>query len=198
MEENKENIGFGNMNKMQLLKRRFFAMRNGAVADSMRKAGAPYRIIFGLNIPQIADIARDFGPDRELADQLRENIATRESLLIAPMLFPLEDLNEEIALKWLSTAITTEVIDIACLKLIKHLPDAGKLIEKMYVSEEDLVRYAALRLGANILPAEIELIERFATEEAGRRLPLTFSMSRMLLDDIAWRREEAAEEQGLE
>lgn len=173
-------------------------MRNGAIADSMRKAGAPYRIIFGLNIPQIAEIARDFGPDRELAEQLRENDATRESLLIAPMLFPEEELSEKIALEWLVNALTPEVIDMACLKLLKHLPDAGKLVEKMYRSEKDLHRYAALRLGANILPDEIDLVERCAKEEEKRRLPLTFSVSRMLLDDIAWRRDEASVEDSLE
>ncbi|MDE6085496.1 MAG: DNA alkylation repair protein, partial [Muribaculaceae bacterium] len=154
--------------------------------------------IFGLNIPQIADIARDFGPDRKLADQLRENIATRESLLIAPMIFPREELTQEIARDWLSTAMTPEVIDIACLKLIRYLPEAGKLIEELYKSDKDLDRYAALRLGANSLPDEMDLVEQCAKAEAERQLPLTFSMSMMLLDDISWRREEAAEEEGLE
>lgn len=55
-------MGDTTFNKMQLLKRRFFAMRNGAVADSLRRQGADYRIIFGLNLPQLVDIAREFGP----------------------------------------------------------------------------------------------------------------------------------------
>ena len=198
MDERIDHLEYRGMNKMQLLKRRFFAMRNGAVADSMRKAGAPYRIIFGLNIPQIVDIAREFGPDRDLADQLRVNVATRESLLIAPMMFPREELTEEIAHEWLSTAMTPEVVDMACLKLIRYLPEAGKLIEKLYKSDKDLDRYAALRLGANILPAEMDLVEQCARAEAERQLPLTLSMVRMILDDIAWRKEEAAEEEGLE
>lgn len=57
-------------NKMQTLKRRFFAMRNGLLADQLRRAGSKFRIIFGLNIIQLNDIARDYGHDPELAEAL--------------------------------------------------------------------------------------------------------------------------------
>ena len=40
-------------------------MRNGIVADTLRKAGSPYRIIFGLNLPQISEIARVTGCNHE-------------------------------------------------------------------------------------------------------------------------------------
>lgn len=186
------------MNKMQLLKRRFFAMRNGAVGESMRRSGAPYRIIFGLNIPQIVEIAEEFGPDRELAEALKANTTTRESLLIAPMLFPREELTNDIAHEWLTSAQTPEVIDVVCLKLVRFVPSPGELLDELYGSDRDIDRYAALRLGANILPAEIDKVESLAGKEAERRLPLTYSMSMMLLDDIAWRREEAAEQDGLQ
>ena len=36
------------MNEMQIVKRHFFAMRNGIIADTLRRAGSPYHIIFGL------------------------------------------------------------------------------------------------------------------------------------------------------
>ena len=44
-------------NRMQIIKRRFFAMRNGIIADTLRKAGLDYRMIFGLNLPQVVEIA---------------------------------------------------------------------------------------------------------------------------------------------
>ena len=40
-------------NQTQEIKRRFFAMRNGIVADTIRKAGLQDKMIFGLNLPQI-------------------------------------------------------------------------------------------------------------------------------------------------
>lgn len=180
-------------NKMQQLKRRMFAMRNGAVADTMRKAGAPYRIIFGLNLPQITEIARDFGPDRDLALELRENSTTRESMLIAPMLFPRKELTATVAEEWLRGAMTTEVIDVACLKLMRHLDDPGQVIRRLAADENALARYAALRLGANVLPREMELVEEVAARESERREPMTLMAARMILDDISFRREDSAE-----
>ena len=180
-------------NKMQLLKRRFFAMRNGAVADSLRRNGADYRIIFGLNLPQIVEISSEFGPDADLARQLRANVTTRESMLIAPMLFPAEELTPDEAFEWLSTAPTTEVIDIACLKLFKRRPFASQLVDRLSDSDSPLHRYAALRLAANILPDDMDRTERLARNETALSSPLTQGMARIILDDIEWRRECAAE-----
>ena len=44
-------------NMMQAVKRRFFAMRNGALAEQMKSGGADYKINFGLLLAQVADIA---------------------------------------------------------------------------------------------------------------------------------------------
>lgn len=178
------------MNTMQQLKRRFFAMRNGAVAESLRRQGAPYRIIFGLNLPQIAEIARDFGPDAGLALQLRDNTATRESMLIAPMLYPAGELTPQLAYEWLAGAPTTEVVDVACLKLIKHVTDPESVISCLAASESSLQHYAAIRLGANLLPCHMDVVENVARCEYERRDPMTMTACRMLLDDIEWRREE--------
>ena len=118
-------------NAMQKVKRRFFAMRNGDLAAQMAVRGARYRINFGLNLPQIVEIARDFLPggaefdglqeDFDMADfarRLRDNTTTRESRLIAPMLFPLEKLTAEEALEWARSADVPEVADVLCLKLL--------------------------------------------------------------------------------
>ena len=52
-------------------------MRNGIVADTLRKAGSPYRIIFGLNQPQISEIARVTGCNHEMAETLLADNHTR-------------------------------------------------------------------------------------------------------------------------
>ena len=43
---------------IQEIKKEFFTFRNGFLADTLRKAGMPYAVIFGLNVPQLGDIAR--------------------------------------------------------------------------------------------------------------------------------------------
>ena len=71
--------------QMQHIKSRFFALRNGVIADRLRKSGSPYKIIFGLMLPQMEQIAGECVPSKELAEMLWNNRSTRESRLLASM-----------------------------------------------------------------------------------------------------------------
>ena len=44
------------------IKSDFFALRNGVIADKLRSAGCPYKIIFGLTVPQIESVAAKHEP----------------------------------------------------------------------------------------------------------------------------------------
>ncbi len=138
-------------NEMQTLKRRFFAMRNGVIADVLRKAACPHRIIFGLNLPQIVEIADETPKSIELAERLWANTSTRESMLIAPMLVDRSKFGEDDALRWLGTAPSHEVVDVLCLKLLKYCDFALSLAEKLKTSDRALDRYAGVRLMFNLL-----------------------------------------------
>lgn len=176
-------------NTIQKIKRRFFALRNGVIADYMRKSGAPYRIVFGLILPQISEIASEFGPDAGLARELRGNSSTRESLLLAPMLMPPAELTQEEATEWLEGAASAEVIDVLCLKLLKKLPFAPGIAQKMMKKEAPLARYAALRLSFNLLPQDMDTAEEFAHQELSRNEPLTRGVARQLIDEIEFLKE---------
>ena len=154
-------------NAMQTVKRRFFAMRNGDLAQQMAERGARYRINFGLNLPQISEIARDFiagGKERiklekqgesfdaaDFARRLRDNTSTRESMLIAPMLFPVDMLSRYEALEWGRSVPTPEVADVLCLKLLRNHADAEEIAGELIASDEELHRYTGLRLLLNLL-----------------------------------------------
>lgn len=146
-------------NDMQAVKRQFFAMRNGVVADALRKAGSPFRFIFGVNLPQLRDIAEQVGQSAELAEQLWANTATRESMLIAPMIQPAENFTIVDARRWISTIPTPEVADVLCLKLLRSRPYALQLIDSLLdeadaTAESDgveMLRYTALRLMFNLV-----------------------------------------------
>ena len=127
-------------NKLQTVKRRFFAMRNGIIADTLRRAGSPYRIIFGLNLPQLTEIATEIGQDADLAIQLRDNVTTRESQMLAPMIYPIEELTEDKAEQWIDAAQSTEAIDILCHRLLRHMPFAYGLMHKYADSPVELQR----------------------------------------------------------
>lgn len=140
-------------NEMQTLKRRFFAMRNGVIADVLRRAGSPHRIIFGLNLPQIAEIAATFPKSKDLAERLWANSTTRESMLIAPMLVDNRMFDESDARRWIATAPSHEVVDVLCLKLLRNCDFAPDLAESMRLSDRELDRYAGLRLMFNLVAA---------------------------------------------
>lgn len=182
-------------NAMQRVKRRFFAMRNGELARQMSERGARYRINFGLNLPQISEIARDFkgeeGTDlAELARRLRENSTTRESMLIAPMLFPVEQLGEEEAWEWAEGVPTPEVADILCLKLLRNYKGAAELADRLMAEADDLRRYTGLRLLLNLIQkgdykaATPAVILRKTEVEQQRGCNLTAGVCRQLRDEI--------------
>lgn len=189
-------------NMMQRVKRRFFAMRNGAVADKMARLGAAYRINFGLNLPQIGEIARDFmpgGAEYEAVDmaafarRLRDNSSTRESMLIAPMLFPVDGLTEDEAVEWGKTVQTAEVADVLCMKLLRNHPQ-GLEIARQLIAREDipLAAYCGLRLLLNLLQTG-----KMAADEAeylidGMEMtPLTMGVLRQIRDEMEWLKEDA-------
>ncbi len=171
-------------NEMQLIKREFFALRNGIVADNLRAAGAPCHIIFGLNLPQIVEIARASGPNRRLAEKLWANTTTRESLMLAPMIFPREEMTCELAKEWVGAAPSAEVIDVLCHRLLRHRPFAAQLAAELSDSERDLDRYCAVRLMFNLLPGSADIAMEIAAKESQRGCRVTVGVARALIDEI--------------
>lgn len=143
-------------NEMQALKRRMFAMRNGVVADALRKGGSPFPIIFGVNLPQLAEIAAEMPHTKEFATEVWRNVTTRESMLIAPMLMPLSDFSIDDAKEWIDQAPVQEIIDVLCLKLLRRAPWALAFVREDMTNPAPMRRYAAYRLMCNLAPAHPE------------------------------------------
>lgn len=133
------------MVSLQDIKKNFYTFRNGIIADTLRKAGMPYKVIFGLQIPQIAAIARELQPSMELADTLWEDKEVRESRILATYLYPREEVTEEKALELLSGVITPEESDMLAFRLLKHLPFAAELADKIK-NDPQIPEYAAASL----------------------------------------------------
>lgn len=149
-------------NPMQAVKRHFFALRNGVIADVLRSAGSPYRVIFGLNLPQIVEVATAAGPSRELAEALWANDTTRESMLAAPMIMPRDEFDIADARRWISTVPDREAADILCHRLLRHMPYAVGLADELSHAE-GITLYTAIRLAVNLVyqyPVEMVAIAR--------------------------------------
>lgn len=171
-------------NDMQTIKRRFFAMRNGIIADVLRRGGSPFRIIFGLNLPQIVEIAAETEPSADLACRLWANTTTRESMLAAPMIFPREDFDLAMARRWCAGIPTPEVADVLCHRLLRHRPFAAGLADELLAPDNtDISRYTGLRLYFNIVSTHTARALEAARTEATRHCPLTERMAAMLIEE---------------
>ncbi len=132
------------------IKHQFMVFRNGIVADTLRNAGMPYHVIFGLQLPQLSQIARTVSPDSTLARELWEDKNVRESRLLACYLFPKEEVNQELALELACSVQTPEEADILCFRLLRYLPFAETLATQLEDSDNPTVAYCAKALRRNL------------------------------------------------
>ena len=130
---------------MKKIKHLFFTYRNGAVADTLRRYGLPHKVIFGLEIPRISEIARGLKPSEELATELWNDSEVRESRLLATYLFPIESMTRERALELASDCRTQEEADMLAFRLLKCLPFAAELLQQLENESESEKATKALR-----------------------------------------------------
>ncbi|MDE7154269.1 MAG: DNA alkylation repair protein [Muribaculaceae bacterium] len=171
-------------NAMQAVKRQFFALRNGVIADHIRRSDNSYKIIFGLNLPQLNEIAASTGYDEQLADALWDNRSTRESMMLAPMLIDPKRMSREKAEMWITQVPNREVADILCHKLLRHTPYALELAKQMCDNDNSLVRYTVIRLLFNLLPASATVAKEMCAREVKGGDPVTTSIARQLLEEL--------------
>lgn len=96
------------------------AYRNGIVADVYRKAGIScYSIIFGLNLPQLKEIAAEAGKDAELAQELWDDTHVRESRLLSTWLWPADMITPELIDRLTRESQTKEERDYIALNLTR-------------------------------------------------------------------------------
>lgn len=162
---------------VKVLKQRLFAMRNGIVADALRKSWCPHKIIFGLNLPQLTEIAAEFEQSQELADHLFADQALRESVLIAPMLYPHEQLTLERARQLCYGVQWHEDADLLCFKLLKKTDFAEDLADELCKQKDSLLRYTGLRLWLNIVARDPARALLAAQAESENDAPLSMLAS---------------------
>lgn len=165
---------------MQQFKRRLYAMRNGIVADTLRRAGSPYRIIFGLNLPQLREIAAS--TPGSLRGELYADVRCRESRLVSSLLIDPARLTTDEAAMLLSATLDTEDADLLCHAALRHLPHAESVaLFLLTPPSAPLARYGALRLLLNILRGPLPARLRPAVESTLSD-PLTAPLATRLLE----------------
>lgn len=117
------------------VRKQMFAFRNGIIADTLRRAGLPHEVIFGLNLPQIKEIATPLLEAEEGASDCEQTAAThelalrlwadekcREARLLACHLFDPARADEEFLLGIVGSLRSREEADVLRLRLLRKLP----------------------------------------------------------------------------
>lgn len=129
---------------IQDIKKLFFTYRNGVVADTLRRSGMPYRMIYGVEVPILSRISKEIGYDNGLATQLWSEKDVRESRLLASYLFDPETVTMELSLSLCSEVQTHEEADMLTFRLLKRLPYSRELLELLKKDDKMKVIYSSL------------------------------------------------------
>lgn len=101
------------------IKQELRANMNGVASSHMRQT-EDYRVNWGVELPRLESISKEFEGSRELAQALwNENV--RECKILACMLMPAEEFVEEICDIWAESIRTEEVAMMFCMYLVQRL-----------------------------------------------------------------------------
>ena len=151
--------------KLKQIRLALFARRNGVVADALRAAGDPHKLIMGCPLSDIIAVAHEQVPSVELAEALWADTKHRECRLLAPMLYPIETCDETTALRWCHEVQTKEEADVLCHRLLRYLDCAIAVMETLLKEPNPMLRYTAFRLMLNLV-----MLNRFELNDAMRQL----------------------------
>ncbi len=149
--------------KIKAIKQRFRQTMNGIVSQNMRTHGVHYKINFGITLPLMKLIAGEQTPDARLAAALWDDKAVRESMMLAPMLYPVKEFTEETAERWAAEIPHTEIADICCKFLFCHTPFALTKALAWSQESEFIKQYTGFQLATAWLLNHREISDEEAT-----------------------------------
>lgn len=129
---------------------------NGIVSASMRAKGINYKLNFGVSLPQLKVIAKEFHPDELLAQTLwGEDV--RELKILATMLYPPEKFTQEQANLWVNDIRYTEMAEQYCSNLLQEVPFAETLADNWIQSDSTIIQTTGFILYARLCTKGISL-----------------------------------------
>ena len=123
--------------KVRKIKQSFRLYMNGVAAQSMRDKGMDYKINWGITLPHLREMAAEYDKDKDLATALWGS-DVRECRLLATMLMPPEECDEDTACRWVGECVNQEQTEMLVFKLLSRLISRGYRLD-----EEMSVRLAA-------------------------------------------------------
>lgn len=131
--------------KLMEIKRSFRLLMNGPVSQSMREKGMDYKLNWGVSLPHLQEVAREYGKDRDLAIALwKEDI--RECKILATLIMPANEVSRELVDVWMEQLHGQEMAEMLSFHLLQHLDFAPALAYEWMASDKDLYQLTAYHL----------------------------------------------------
>lgn len=149
------------------------SVMNGVASAQMRGAGMPYKLIFGVELPRLQELARQYRPDRRLAQALW-NEAARECKILALLLMPPAECPAEVADIWVEEMPTAELAQVGSLCLFSDLRDAADTAFRWIASGHPMRELCGYLTLARLLQRGAvlsEVSERELRDQAAAALP---------------------------
>ena len=122
--------------KVKEIKQSFRQMMDGSIAQSMRDKGLNYHLNWGATLPRLQEMAKEFGPDYDLAIALwKENV--RECKILATMLMPADQILPEVVDIWMEQIPSQEIAEQVAFNLWQHLPFAPEKAYQWIASDKE-------------------------------------------------------------
>lgn len=115
----------------QAIKKEFFIYKNGIITESLRRLYPQGVVIYGLMVPQIAEIARKYTKNLDLGKKLWNDANCRESRLLALYILPADKIDKEFAKNLINEVRSNEEADLLAFKILRLLPFGKDLYLEM-------------------------------------------------------------------
>lgn len=151
--------------QIRAIKQELRSAMNGELSARMRRAGMPYKLVFGVELPRLQNIASEFTPDRHLAQQLWHE-PIRECKMLAALLMPPDEMLAEVADIWIDEMLTSEVAQVCCMYLFSRTRWASEQAFHWIASEHPMRQLCGFLIIARLLQQGARLNERAEQEIA--------------------------------
>lgn len=123
----------------------FESLSDAGHAENMKKFGIQYVKSYGLRLPQIRKVAKECGRNHELAQKLW-NHGYHETYLLATLVEEPDSVSSTQLENWVNTFYSWDLVDQACINLLRFIPEAHDNIFIWCDSDREFVKRTAFSL----------------------------------------------------